>query len=173
MNINKIIIREIHSFMNESIQVYHGSDRKFDEFDMNKVGSGDGKALGGWGIYFSDDENVSRRYFTNNGFVRPHEIKSGTYFDLDQIIDDGQRIIQALQKQGIDDTQIEQFQTDYLDYPDTTNKQAYDWLAYILGGEKEASLFLKSIGYTGNTFMDKWESDARNYVIFDTKSILN
>lgn len=173
MNLNKVILQEIHSLMNESIQVYHGSDRKFDAFDMNKVGTGDGKALGGWGIYFSDDENVSRRYYTKNGFLRPHEIKSGTYFDLDQPIEDGHRIMQALQRQGIDDTQIEEFQTDYLDYQDITNKQAYDWLAYVLGGEKEASLLLKSLGYLGNTFTDKWDRNARNYVIFDTNSILN
>lgn len=61
MNINEIINDEINSFVNEGISVYHGSDRKFDNFDINKVGSGDGKSLGGWGIYFSDDENVSKK----------------------------------------------------------------------------------------------------------------
>ena len=39
-------------YINEIINVYHGSDRKFDTFDLDKIGSGDGKNIGGWGIYF-------------------------------------------------------------------------------------------------------------------------
>jgi len=173
--VNKIIkiIKEELQLMNEGINVYHGSTEKFDTFDMSKVGTGDGKSLGGWGIYFSDSPEVSRRYYLPSGQMKEHEIRNGNYFDLDEIIDDGQRIIQGLQKQGIDDSQIEEFQSDFLDYGDVTNKQAYDWLSYVLGGEKEASLFLKSLGYIGNTMMDKWENNARNYVLFDTSSIIS
>jgi hypothetical protein len=166
-------LKTFESLIFEGIQVYHGSDRKFDEFDMTKVGTGDGKSMGGWGIYFSDKEEVSQRYYTTHGFVREHEIKNGNYFDLDAVIEDGERIKSALNRQDIDEDVIEEFQSDFLDYGDVSNKQAYDWLAYVLGGEKEASLFLKNLGYIGNTFMDKWTTDARNYVLFDTKSIIN
>ena len=52
----KIIITEsqLKRLIPEGINVWHGSDRNFDKFDIEKVGSGDGKSLGGWGIYFSD-----------------------------------------------------------------------------------------------------------------------
>ena len=158
--------------MRESIEVFHGSDRQFQEFDMDKIGSGDGKSLGGWGIYFSDNENVSRRYYLKSGFVREHTLKSGSYFDLDEIVSDGDRILSALQRQGVSDSNLEEFQSDYLDYGDVSNKQVYDWLAYVLGGEKQASMFLKSLGYLGNTMMDKWETQARNYIVFDTSSVI-
>lgn len=165
-------LKTFESLILEGIDVYHGSDRKFDEFDMSKIGSGDGKSLGGWGIYFSDSEQVSQRYSTSHGFVREHEIKSGNYFDLDNLNDDGDRIKRALTNRDIDEDVIEEFQRDFIEY-DVTNKQIYDWLSYILGGEKEASLFLKDLGYIGNTFMDKWTTDARNYVLFDTKYIIS
>ena len=160
------------NIMRESIEVFHGSDRQFQEFDMDKIGSGDGKSLGGWGIYFSDNENVSRRYYLKSGFVREHTLKSGSYFDLDEIVSDGDRILSALQRQGVSDSNLEEFQSDYLDYGDVSNKQVYDWLSYVLGGEKQASMFLKSLGYLGNTMMDKWETQARNYIVFDTSSVI-
>jgi len=158
--------------MNEAIDVFHGSDRQFDKFDMSKVGTGDGKSLGGWGIYFSDNEDVSQRYYTQGGFVRPHVLRSGNYFDLDQPLEDGQRILNALQRQGVGENDLEEFQSDFIDNYDVTGKQAYDWMAYVLGGEKEASELLDSIGYLGNTMMDKWETDSRNYIVFDTSAII-
>jgi hypothetical protein len=172
MDLNAIIREEIMR-LGEGIHVWHGSDRKFDTFDMQKVGSGDGKSLGGWGIYFSDSPEVSRRYYLPKGQLGEHELRNGNYFDLDALIDDGDRIIRGLQNNGVDEQQIDEFRQDFLEYGDVTNKQAYDWLSYVLGGEKQASLFLKSLGYIGNTMMDKWETEARNYVVFDTSAILN
>jgi hypothetical protein len=55
---------------------------------------------------------------------------------------------------------------------DTTNKQVYDWLSYVVGSEKNASLFLYSIGFIGNTFKDRVNTTATNYVIFNTNSII-
>lgn len=173
MDIKKIINEEIIN-MNEGLEVWHGSDRKFDNFDMSKIGSGDGKSLGGWGIYFSTDKIVSDRYYTTNGFVRQHEIRSGKYFDLDESVsNDSNTIINGLKKLGIAENDIQEFETDFAENFDATNKQAYDWLSYVLGGEKQASLFLWKLGYLGNTFLDKWDRDARNYVVFDTSVILH
>jgi len=172
-NINKIIQEEIN-YMFESIHVYHGTDRKFDDFDMNKIGSGDGNSIGGWGIYFSDSDAVSKRYYLKKGFIKEYDLRDGSYFDLDASAEtDGYKIINSLEKLNIDQDEIDELQTDYLNNYDVTNKQVYDWLTYVLGGEKQASLFLKSIGYLGNTIMDKWETDARNYIIFDTNAIIS
>ncbi len=160
----------------EGINVFHGSDRKFDDFDFQKIGSGDGKNLGGWGIYFSNDEEVSNRYVTASGFIGEYQLKSGRYFDLDEVLTDGDRIVDELQNIGVDENQIEEFRSDYIEYAQNygsvTNKQAYDWLSYVLGGEKQASLFLNKLGYIGNTMMDKWKTTARNYIVYDKNAIL-
>jgi hypothetical protein len=134
-------LKTFENLIFEGIQVYHGSDRNFDKFDMTKIGTGDGKSLGGWGIYFSDSEEVSKRYYTSHGFVREHEIKNGNYFDLDAAIEDGDRIKKALSRQDIDEDLIEEFQRDFLDYSDVSNKQVYDWLSYVLGVKKKRLCF--------------------------------
>lgn len=163
--------------MSGKLTVYHGSDRKFDDFDMSKVGSGDGKSLGGWGIYFSTSPTVSKRYVLKSGFLKRYEIKNGLYFNLDEQIDSesGSEILMRLKQYGsmgnhVSEESLEQFQTDFIDY-NATGKQVYDWLSYVLGGDKEASEFLLKIGYLGTKFNDKWESNAENYVVFDTKYI--
>ena len=160
----------------ENINVFHGSDRKFDEFDIDKIGSGDGKSLGGWGIYFSDSKEVSSRYSLEKGFLKSFELKEGDYFDLDEGLEEGfsYHIIEQL-KEKVNEEEIESFQTDYIDYiqyGDITNHQFYDWLSYVLDSEKAASLFLESMGYLGNKFRDKWDSDAMNYVIFNAATIV-
>lgn len=172
MRLNEIISEEIQNIW-EGIEVYHGSTEKFDTFDMQRVGTGDGKSLGGWGIYFSDNPDVSKRYYLPKGQLKQHEIRNGNYFDLDAPLEDGQRIMTALQRQGVDESNLEEFQETYVDNYDTNGKQVYDWLSYVLDGEKQASLFLKSLGYIGNTMEDRWEIGARNYVVFDTSAIIN
>jgi hypothetical protein len=166
----------LRKIMFENINVFHGSDRQFDSFDMSKVGSGDGKALGGYGIYFSDSEEVSNRHFIKGGFVKQFQIKSGNYFNLDESLDEGtgNEILNRLIGNNVAENDLEQFQTDFINYiPDVTNKQVYDWLSQVLGGDMKASSFLNGMGYIGNKFIDKWDSSATNYVVFDTKYILN
>jgi predicted nucleotidyltransferase len=162
--------------INESILVFHGSDRKFDKFDTSKIGSGDGKSLGGWGIYFSTSEDVSQKYTTKNGFVGSFEIPNGPYFNLDDNIDTslGNKIISKLRQLDVSDDDIEQLENDYLsdEYSGSVNnKGLYDWLAYILGSEKAASLFLEKLGFVGNEFTDKMDRDANNYVVFNANTI--
>jgi hypothetical protein len=173
-NLRKYIRKIITESLMEDFHVYHGTDRSFDSFSMDKVGSGDGKSLGGWGIYFSDSERVSERYFLKGGSVKEYDIKEGNYFNLDDYLDEGTayQFMNKLRKMGVNEDELEVFQSDYIDYiPNIDNKQAYDWLSGVLGSEKNASLFLNDLGYVGNTFKDKWEPEATNYVLFDTKYI--
>ena len=160
----------------ESISVWHGSTVKFSKFDLDKVGSGDGKNLGGWGFYFSDDKNVADRYYLKGGSVKEYSIEDGPYFDLDEMLDDNtaDEIKRELENRGISEDAIEQFQTDFVDYIDyggNTNKQVLDWLEYVMGSPKEASMFLKDLGFIGNKFEDKWERGSMNYVVFNPDSI--
>lgn len=156
----------------ESISVWHGSTSKFDTFDLSKIGSGDGKNLGGWGFYFSNDKNVSDRYYIKGGSVKKYKIKEGDYFDLDETLDDGlkDQIINELESREVDEGEIEQFQSDY--DSQNTNKQVLEWLEYVMGSPKNASMFIRDLGYIGNKFKDRWETESMNYVVFDPDTII-
>jgi hypothetical protein len=47
------------------ITLYHGSDTKFDQFDLTKMGTGEGSDLFGRGIYLTSDEGVADFYATH------------------------------------------------------------------------------------------------------------
>lgn len=72
--------------LNEQKIVYHGTDSKFDDFDLEKVGSGDGRSLGGWGVYLTDDPDVARQYMTDSGNVHRYQLKRANFFDLDDVL---------------------------------------------------------------------------------------
>ena len=168
---------EIYNLIAEGIIVFHGTDAQFDEFDTEKIGSSDKRELGGWGIYFSDDPQVSKQYITQKGQIKKYEIRNGNFLDLDDTLSSGagEIILNGIkQLDDVSEDDIEQFESDYVGYEyDTTNMQSYEWLSYVLGSSKNASLFLKKLGYDGNIFKDKTIPDATNYVIYNTRIIKN
>ena len=168
------IIQEEYYNMN-SIPVWHGSTKKFNNFDMSMVGSGDQNSLGGWGIYFSDNKAVSQRYYLPAGQLKQYRLQSGEYFDLDNPVDQGEtsRMVIMLKRLNISEKDLAEFDENYIhtDYP-PTNKNLYDWLSFVLKSEKNASLFLDKLDYIGNTMEDRWERGARNYVVFNTDAIM-
>jgi len=170
----KFIIQEEYVNMN-SITVWHGSTKKFNNFDMSMVGSGDQNSLGGWGIYFSDNKEVSKRYYLPAGQIKQYRLQSGEYFDLDNPVEQGEtsRMFTMLKRLNISEKDLREFDENYIhtDYP-PTNKNLYDWLSYVLKSEKNASLFLEKLNYIGNTMEDRWERGARNYIVFDTDAIM-
>jgi hypothetical protein len=44
----------------DAITTYHGSPHDFDEFDMSKIGTGEGAQAYGHGLYFAENENVAK-----------------------------------------------------------------------------------------------------------------
>jgi hypothetical protein len=46
------------------IRAYHGSPHRFDEFDIRKIGTGEGAQAYGRGLYFAESEPVARYYRT-------------------------------------------------------------------------------------------------------------
>jgi hypothetical protein len=46
----------------ESIEAWHGSPHDFDQFDVSKIGAGEGAASFGHGLYFAEEEAVARGY---------------------------------------------------------------------------------------------------------------
>jgi hypothetical protein len=49
----------------DAITTYHGSPHDFDEFDMSKIGTGEGAQAYGRGLYFAENENVAKEYRDN------------------------------------------------------------------------------------------------------------
>lgn len=41
---------------------YHGSPHKFDTFDLGAIGTGEGRQVHGWGLYFAQDRKVAKNY---------------------------------------------------------------------------------------------------------------
>ena len=48
--------------LNMGIKAYHGSPHSFDQFDMSKIGTGEGAQAYGHGLYFADSEGVAKSY---------------------------------------------------------------------------------------------------------------
>ena len=44
---------------------YHGSPYKFNNFSLDKIGTGEGAQAHGWGLYFAENKEVSERYRKN------------------------------------------------------------------------------------------------------------
>ena len=44
------------------IRAYHGSPHKFDEFDIRKIGTGEGNQAYGRGLYFAENEDIAKHY---------------------------------------------------------------------------------------------------------------
>ena len=42
--------------------LYHGSPHNFDEFKLSHIGTGEGYQAFGWGLYFTDLEDIARNY---------------------------------------------------------------------------------------------------------------
>jgi len=159
----------------KGILVYHGSMKDFGKFDITKIGSETKDLKGGWGIYFSDSREVAMQYTPEgNPIIKKYIIPKGDYFDLDEMLDEyfAQNIKNELENMEVSEKNIEEFQTDFIEYiPDISHGDVYDWLSHVLGSSKNASQFISDEGYVGNTFRDKTNRHARNYVMFDDKYI--
>jgi hypothetical protein len=60
MNILNIIKEEIENILDEDL--YHGSPYDFEEFLLDKIGSGEGAQAFGWGLYFTELEGIAKHY---------------------------------------------------------------------------------------------------------------
>jgi len=55
------------------IRAYHGSPYLFDEFDIRKIGTGEGAQAYGRGLYFAENEDIAKHYRdTLSGKVNPY-----------------------------------------------------------------------------------------------------
>ena len=57
-----------------SIQAYHGTPHKVDKFSIEKIGTGEGAQVYGWGLYFAESREVAKIY---------HETLTPTEYEID------------------------------------------------------------------------------------------
>ncbi|MFA5445861.1 MAG: hypothetical protein WC262_12905, partial [Bacteroidales bacterium] len=63
------------------ISVKHGSPFAFDRFTTDKVGSGEGAQMFGWGLYFTDKEDVAKYYAQKLGDNHEYDLLAWTVGD--------------------------------------------------------------------------------------------
>lgn len=57
--------QETNRFVRWYQRGFHGSPYTFEKFDITKVGTGEGAAAYGWGLYFSSHESIAKWYYEN------------------------------------------------------------------------------------------------------------
>ena len=175
------------------ITLYHGSNRQFSKFNLHQeIGSGDGRSVGGYGIYFNKIREVALEYVTKGGALYEcHVYEDGWWLDLDEELpaDVALSIYKRLIRMKMPVEDSSQFQREFMtvdEHEIPTGEQTYKWLAATLNSESNASSFLRSIGCDGTTFLDRGTVDAasrtnnpfllengkgRNYVLFDEDNL--
>jgi len=178
-------LESIHNFLNEDIELYHGTVYNFEFFDTTNIGSGDGNSVQGYGFYFSEDPRVARTYADRikigkhkKMFLYTVSIRRTNFLEWESTIleEDANTILKKYKKIETDEQLISDLE-DALGLSEsyygsfTLTRYLYDYLTETLGGKKEASEFLNNCGFDGIKFRSMEGTDAINYVIFDVNNI--
>jgi len=168
------ILKEI----NESGDIaYHRSDADFEKFDLNKTESGFGMNRLGWGFYFSQDENLDKKYGDILYKVK-FNVPAGKKWIEDYITyDETLRLLKSLNKENEIDTIFDGFEKQrgkklsdpVIRYLVTSN---FDKSTYGDFGKDFAEFLLKN-GYVGRRTEGCKEGTC--YIVFnpDIIQILN
>lgn len=159
MKLKKIYEEVINE--NMGIEFYHGSPYRFDKFDFNKIGSGDGLAKFGYGLYFADTKETAMYYAKELSIGSNRATGFNLYtvrlFGLDDYYNWEEEtpahvadcVMRKLIKIGKSDT-ADLMATEYEDYGNYWSMRSlYEILIDTLGGGKETSEFLSLCGVNG------------------------
>lgn len=175
------------------ITAYHGSTKRFKEFSLEKIGTGDGRSVGAFGIYFHVLKEMAAEYALKGGAIYTVGIRDGKFLDLDDLtpVHEKARFVAEAICMGISTEDIQEMKETYFepedgyDVPDAQN--FYDYLSAILGSKQKASVLLARCGYSGAKFTDRGTvasvalrddkpelltADDINYVVFDPYDIV-
>jgi hypothetical protein len=64
----------------DGIFAFHGSGADFDEFKLSKIGTGEGNQAFGYGLYFTDSEDIAK-FYKNQLSETAYKLKDGSKFD--------------------------------------------------------------------------------------------
>lgn len=159
------------------IIAFHGSGADFDEFKLEKVGTGVGHQGYGSGLYFSSSEELAKGYKGDAGklFMVRLGVKESNLLDWQQPLKQQPEMLKKIRTLIDDKDILKSF--DYNVEKGITSGNAYS--NYIGKTKEETSKLLKSVGIDGIKYLDigskgggKTIADApTNYVIFNDKAI--
>ena len=165
------------------IVAYHGTTHCVDTFSTDRIGTGDGNQLHGWGLYFSGDKNVAEKYnlYGENLYVVNIKTEKSELLDWDKkpnkkIVN---KILKGLSDIGVDSSiygNSIHYQKDGNNYSfDLYNGSClYNGISSIFESiDKKASDFLCGLGIKGIKYDDitSQQEGSYNYVIFNDKDI--
>lgn len=67
----------LHSLPAAPPRLYHGTPHKVDRFSLDKIGTGEGAQVYGWGLYFAEEQKVARGY--RDGLSRRQVVYRGAF----------------------------------------------------------------------------------------------
>jgi len=148
-------------YLKERIEsFYHGSPYEFDTFDINKAGSGDGLNKFGYGLYFTDNEELANFYASEligKGKERGYNIYEVQLRDQENFYrwdeatpeDIYNKVIQSLENKGYE-SDAQEIKDDYESYGDRwTIDSLYQFLEAIFKDKKKVTQFLNKNGISG------------------------
>ena len=164
--------------------LYHGSHANFDKFDLAYALTGWGEMAYGYGVYLSDYIDAAKEY-SKGGILYTVEAPKGKYLDSDSISEKRAMDIAVKFKNYYLSTEYgksayggleNEFWDNECKYigKATYGLGLYGTISTILGSDKDASEFLRSIGYLGiKCHAENRDTGYKfiNYVIFDPKDI--
>jgi hypothetical protein len=185
-----VVNKQYHT-INEELTAYHASPSKFDKFEISKIGSGIGKQFSGWGIYLSNKKEVVKdygKYLYQTTLFKGKSSKQDTLLDISSAVKKDIVIkvlkeIYKLKNKKFDITTFNSYynytknkslpKVDFNDYEliefDYNGYLFYKTLSRLLGGDKNASLFLLKNGIYGlkrNVY-----GAVTDYILFDENVI--
>jgi hypothetical protein len=161
MNLNKLIKEELDSILDENL--YHGSPHDFEEFLTDYMGSGEGNQSFGWGLYFTELEDIADRYsrIKNNIISIAQHL-----YGLGYTVKDVERL-EAMKNEDIIKLLNNKFDIEYLKlkerFKDKPNK--IDYYHHLL--DVKISLRDRYIDYIKSTNPTKY------YIVFKNKKSVN
>jgi len=72
-----------------SVSGWHGSPHRFEKFEAAKIGTGEGNQAFGYGLYFSDKQEIARTYREDNAGVDNRNIRSAKAFVKQRFLAEG------------------------------------------------------------------------------------
>lgn len=185
-SINTSMIRPVKNAIYESIDelnLYHGTNADFNRFSEDFFLSGVGQMAMGWGVYLTNSLNTAKAY-SPGGQVMTVQVPDGKYLDSKRRPKEAMGIALKFKKYFLS---TEYGKSAYGDCEDEfwndsclaiakcpDGNLLYGTVATLLGSDKEASQWLRSIGYVGlrfySTNVNTGEKSV-NYVIFDVNDV--
>jgi len=144
----------------ETNEFYHGSPYVFDKFNFDKIGTGDGLNKYGYGLYFTNTIDTAKWYAKELSIGKNRATGFNIYtvklLGLDQfyqwegdVSEIQDSIIRKLISMGKEE-EANQIASEYEEYDTAWSmKNMYEFLTHVLGGKKETSEFLNSVGVNG------------------------